>query len=530
MGSDLPAQPESGLEERDPTGRSRMAWNVLASWVGHTVFIVAGFIMPRFIDRRIGQEALGVWDFAWSLVGYFGLVELGVGSSVGRYVAKHRASQETEALNQAVSNALVLQSVAAGLVLILTAGFSMVLPWLFGSRLGDRAADAQAVVAFLGVSLALQLAFDVFNGVITGCHRWDLHNAINAGFYALIATAMIVAVARGGGLRSLAIVNCVGVAVTEVARRAVAHRVCPELRIRFRDVDRSGLRRLIGFGAKTSLDGLGAQLLSQGNSIVIASLLGPASLAVYSRSVALVRHVENLVNKFAHVLTPTASSLQAQGQNEKLRSLLVESGRIGSCLTFPMALGLAIQGTPLLRLWMGPRYEHGVVLAILALGSCLAISQRPAMTILTGLNLHGRMGVANLVLALLGLVFSAAALGVWGWGLPGAALGLVLPRLVGRGLLIPAFACRRLGVPLALYTYRVAVAPAVYVLPFALALAVVRVLLGEQPLAALVCSTVAGGLALAPVYWFRVLSPDQRRSVGAITARYLGTRPLPPTI
>jgi len=47
--------------------------------------------MPRMIDQRLGQELLGVWDFAWSLVHYFEFIQMGLTSSVNRYVAKYRA-------------------------------------------------------------------------------------------------------------------------------------------------------------------------------------------------------------------------------------------------------------------------------------------------------------------------------------------------------------------------------------------------------------------------------------------------------
>ena len=70
------------------TGRDRLASNVISSWAAHFVFIIAGFIMPRMIDGRLGHELLGVRDFAWSLVSYFGLVQAGIGSSVNRCVAR----------------------------------------------------------------------------------------------------------------------------------------------------------------------------------------------------------------------------------------------------------------------------------------------------------------------------------------------------------------------------------------------------------------------------------------------------------
>ena len=97
---------KSNMKE-DLTGRDRMVWNVLTSWAGHMVFVIAGFIMPRMIDRHIGQTSLGIWDFSWSLVNYFGLAGLGIGSSVNRYVAKYRAVNDIEGLRKAVSSVCV---------------------------------------------------------------------------------------------------------------------------------------------------------------------------------------------------------------------------------------------------------------------------------------------------------------------------------------------------------------------------------------------------------------------------------------
>ena len=89
-----------------------MARNVLSSWGGHVVFVLAGFVMPRLIDVRIGQVSLGLWDFSWSMVSYFGLAQVGVGSSVNRYVAKYRAANDVESLNRTVSSVNVIQMFA----------------------------------------------------------------------------------------------------------------------------------------------------------------------------------------------------------------------------------------------------------------------------------------------------------------------------------------------------------------------------------------------------------------------------------
>ena len=92
--------------KQDVSGRDRLISNVLFSWASHFVFIIAGFIMPRMIDNHLGQELLGVWDFGWSLVAYFDLIQAGINSSVNRYVARYRAADDMNSVNDTVSSGL----------------------------------------------------------------------------------------------------------------------------------------------------------------------------------------------------------------------------------------------------------------------------------------------------------------------------------------------------------------------------------------------------------------------------------------
>src|SRR5262249_21126034 len=158
-------------------------WNVMTSWGGHVVFIVAGFLMPRLIDAHLGQVALGMWDFGWSTVSYFVLAQAGVGSSVNRYVAEFRSTGDLGALHRTLASVTLIQLAAPLLALALTALVVWLLPMLFGARLGAGVETARWMIALLGASIAVQLAFDGFGGVLTGCHRWDVHNMVNAGAY-----------------------------------------------------------------------------------------------------------------------------------------------------------------------------------------------------------------------------------------------------------------------------------------------------------------------------------------------------------
>ena len=71
--------------------QGQIARGLGVSWVAQFIQIAAGFIVPRWIDHGLGRETLGVWDLGWSFVSYLTLLEAGIGSSVNRHVALHRA-------------------------------------------------------------------------------------------------------------------------------------------------------------------------------------------------------------------------------------------------------------------------------------------------------------------------------------------------------------------------------------------------------------------------------------------------------
>jgi O-antigen/teichoic acid export membrane protein len=505
----------------DHSGRERIAWNVVTSWAGYLVYVVAGFVLPRFIDRSLGQSVLGVWDFAWTLVSYFGLAEIGTGTSVVRFVAKYRASGDVEGIRRTAASAMCVQAVVGTVVVLVTVIVTAWLPRIAGRQLGSHTALAIPVVGFLGLSVALQMGLDVFHGVMIGCHRWDLHNAINSGFHALTVTTMIVAVVLGGGLPTLAGIHLGSVVVAELTRRHIAYRVCPELRIELKNARWSEVREMVVFSSKASMQSVARLVLLQGTSLAVAAHLGPAALALYARPSGLVRHLETLVNKFAHILIPAASSLQASGTPSDLRNLVLQGTRFAVAFTLPATLVLMVLGSQLLHLWMGPNYALGTVLAIMAGGLLLPVCQRPVTTVLMGMNLHGFVAGVHVVAAVAGAGVATLGLGRLGWGLEGTALSVAVALTAGSGIVVPAYACKRLGLPYLEYLREGFLTPVLCALPFAAVLATGPLLFPYRPGLAVVFGLTAGTAVLLPLYWLFLVPPELRDKVRGMPRRAL---------
>jgi O-antigen/teichoic acid export membrane protein len=504
---------EEPVEREDRTGRDRLVRNILSGWGGQVVFVVAGFVMPRLIDRSLGQTSLGIWDFGWSIVSYFGLAQIGIGTAVSRHVAQERAMNDEDGLRRTVSTGMAFHVAIGVFLLLVTAALAWFVPQLLGGRLGGHTQETRWVVALLGATVATQVGCDNFHGILTGCHRWDLHNAISSGTYAAIVAGMLLTLSLGGGLPGLALTNLLGAAAGETARGIAAYRVCPEARFGWRFVSRGELRRLVRFGGKAVVNGLAHLLLRKGNSLVVAAYLGPDALAVYSRPDALIRTADMVLTRFSYVFAPVASSLQVAQDHEELRRLMIQSSRYAASLALPMVVGLVALGDPILQLWMGARYDRGIVLVVMALGSLMSLSQHPVTTMLVGMNLHGRPAYFALASAVVGLGLSLFGAGYLGWGLAGAAVALAIPNTIGNGFVVAWYACRKLEIPYGRYLAHAWAVPLACNLPFAACLVAVRLGFANRPLVAVLLAFATGLFVLAPLYWRYLTPPDVQEAI-----------------
>jgi O-antigen/teichoic acid export membrane protein len=489
----------------DFTGRRQLVGNVLFSWGGQMVFIVAGFIMPRMIDHHLGQTVLGIWDFAWSLVAYFQFIEAGVTSSVNCYVGRYWSIQDFQSINRIVTSATLMLALAGMLILLLSGGLSALLPYLFSDQLGGHASGARAAVLCLGAALCVQTVLGAFNGVVAGCHRWDLLNINRGGWQLATTAAMIVALVLGGRLLSLAVITLVGETCGQLGRVAIAYRVCKGLRLTPSLVDRATIGELYLYGAKILVPSISNMLLNSVTSTLVVAYLGPATLALFTRPRSLIRQIDSLVRRMTMTLIPTTSSLEGAGDMEAIRSLLIKSVRYTLYIALPAVIVLTIFGGAVMQVWMGPRYAAGLLVAVLTLGSAGMLVQTPILCVLAGLNSHGRPGIAQCVASGLAALLVYVALGPLHLGILGAAFGVSVPLALTGVIYNSIVVCGRLEMHMGEYVWAVTCKPIVHLLPFIVVLLTFRFCFWGSPLLGLSLGLVVGGVVLGIVYWRHVI-------------------------
>ena len=505
-----------GANDRKP---DRNVYNVFANGTGQVVTTISGFVLPRLINDSIGPAELGVWDFGWSMRSIIAISALGMGSSAGHYVSRFRATGEWEALNCVLSAMLGLLFGTALLAVVVTSTIVCLTPRLMQGEEGTLIVAAQWMVSAMGAASVLQMVTIVYGGVLVGCRRFDLFNLVEIVADIGVVVGVIISLYAGWGLYGMA-ASVGGRQIMDlIAKRHLSHRLCPELHLRPRWTDWTRMREVAGYGSKTLTDSVAT--IIQGQVIVALVLFyhDMAAVAVFARSVALIRITTRFVMGFARILVPKAGEAHELGDKAALKHLLVEGTRVSIFLALPVVVLLVVMGGPILRLWMGGDYADPTVLIILVMGYLPFFAQRGTWHVLLGVGAHGLPALASLVGAVATVALSFLFLGVADSGLPGAALAVALPIGLVNLLVLPYAGCRAVGIAPSRYWLDSLRGPVVTVLPFGAVLLASRLVFADRPLLALLAGLLVGGPVLLITYWRFVLPSGLKARLGRLRPR-----------
>ncbi|MES2474692.1 MAG: oligosaccharide flippase family protein [Verrucomicrobiota bacterium] len=498
-------------------GRERLTTGLLVSWLSQILLILSGFIVPRMIDDAMGAATLGIWDFGWSMVSYFGLIEGGIGSSVNRYVAVERGKGDQEGVNRIASSAALIQRAVGSVVILLTIGLAWCIPYNLKDVGPELELQARWLVMLLGTATGLTMFGAVFTGILTGCHRWATHHSIYAITNILSVVAMVIALGLGFGIITLGVIQLCRELLGRSLRVIYAYKACDGLRISMRLADKSTIRSMLGFGGRMAIGRISRILLAQTSSILVMSFLGPAQLAMFVRPRSLVRQTSVFPQKFSFMLVPTVAAMVAADKTREVREFVIKSSRTGLYMSAPLIALLAIGGPDLIHLWMGPDYANPWLIGLLTMALASEVFYQPLDSLLIGLNLHGKPALVMLGAALAGIIGSWVALSS-GFGLIGVAVAIGIPWTFAHGVYLPLFTCKKLQIPPTEFFRSVWLGPLVATLPFAGFLVAGRVIFPDRPIEALASGGLAGGAVLGVFYWCRVLPDSMKRKLISILA------------
>jgi O-antigen/teichoic acid export membrane protein len=469
-------------------------------------------VLTPFVVRSLGTAEYGLWTLVFSTVGFFGVLDLGFGTAVVKFVGESRGLNSPRRRNEVLSTVLavycVLAVVACVALLVLSAGFS---EW-FSVDPGLET-PALWVLWIVGIrSLVLGLPLSVFRGLLFGSERIPTVNAVQAGAVLAYGIGVWGTLSLGGGLIGLAVVNLVSMVLEHAAYAWIAYRVIPDLKLSVRLIRVSRLKEVASFSLFSLVGLLAGVILLRADPVIVSVFLSLSAVAVYGVALKVAEYGLVLTKQFVNVLTPYFARVGVQGASAELRDAFVRSSRLAVLPPAVALVSAAFLGDAALGAWVGPEFaQGGMVLTVLAASTLISAPQLVASSLLS-MTGHHRFTALAAALAVVANVGVSLVL-VGPLGLVGVALGTLTATVIVDAFFLVPRALRIQSLPRAAYARAVLGGIA---LPMTLQSAVLFSLglgFALDSLVELAAAAGAGGAVFVATAWWTALEPGERAYV-----------------
>jgi len=330
-----------------------LARSALWSLLAQTLPALIGVITIPPIIRGLGVERFGILTLAWMVIGYFSLLDLGLGRAVTKFAAELIVSPRPEG-NRMIWTAWYLM-LAVGLAgAVLLAGIT---PWLVHTAIKippSLQSETQAAFYLLAISVPIVVLTTGFRGLLEAGQQFRLTSTVKIPTGILTFVVPLLTLHYTTNLAVIVLGLVVVRAIGTIAYFVMANTVAG-VQPRPEPFHKESARTLLRFGAWMTVSNIISPLMAGVDRFFVGALLSVAAVTYYATPFEAVTKLLLVPTAFAAVLFPAFSSASVISR-ERLTHLFRTACWILFISMYPIAFLIITFAPELLRAWIGTTF------------------------------------------------------------------------------------------------------------------------------------------------------------------------------
>jgi len=402
---------------------------------------VAAVFCIRAIVAGLGHTRFGVLSLAWTFISAVGILDLGIGRALTRFLAVH---EEPDAEREA---SIVWVSLATVFALGVCGGVAV---WATADALGMRLAhgngalqiETASALRVLSISVPLVVLSSGLRGVLEAFGRFDLTNRVSIPISLLNLAVPVVLIRFSAGLPAIvSALVLLRLAGTLLFMRS-AFTVVPAMRVP--RLSAAGLKSVLAFAGWVTVSNIPGPLFAQADRFLLGSFTTLAAVAFYSTPMDLLSRVTVVPAAVLQVMFPVFA--QAVHSDRRRAALLAERGLLLIAAAVVPALTLMVALAPeALHLWLGAEFSShatrpGRIAAVAIFINCMAWLPFSLLQSAGRADLPGKLHMLEIPVHLMATTFLIRLAGIDGAAcatllratIDGAVIVWMASRLLGR--------------------------------------------------------------------------------------------------
>ena len=392
--------------------------NLAASYLQLGVNVVYSLVSIPLILHWLPKAEFGLWALLVQMLGYLGLIDLGMTSAVGRLLVDHKDQRDAGTYGSLVKTSGMVSLVQGGIILaIITLGSP-----LLATMMKIPAEYQQTFITLMrmqGVFAAWTFCQRPLGLMLYAHQRMDIVSYNEMLNLAVSLGLLVFFLARGCGIFSFVYTN----AFTALIGPCYLLWNCRRLELlphagRWGKVSWKIFKEVFAYGKDVFLMNLGAQLITASQTIIVSRTMGLEIAAIWSVGTKMFNLVVALMCRPYGAAIPGLYEIFVRNEMERLRNRFKEMVVLTASLGVFFAVSFALCNSLFVQVWTGGRIAwsplNDVLLAVWLFMSSLQTTH------CCFVNVTKKFGSMRYMYFLEGCCFIGLAMFVgFRWNLPG---------------------------------------------------------------------------------------------------------------
>ncbi len=432
---------------------------VLANWTGTFFSYLLAFIATPIIVHSFGDERYGIWSIAMSLTGYYGILDIGIRTTVTKYFADYSGKKEYDSANRLLNTTIASYGFIFPVIFLVLMVLVMNVDRIFNLQ-PEYVEETKMLFGIVAINFCVGAIGSIFRGVIVSQRKFVLVNTVDTSFSILRSLAMIIVLKLGYGLIIASLTVLVETLILTSVLIYQVRKICPFIQFSKTWIDFKSMKGTYVFAFFNFLRQMSIRILERTDILLVGMFLDMKTVAAYSIAESLLRYLAKIPKDLRATILPFASKLNTDNQHEEIKKMALIMPKYTMSFFLGTTLMALLFGRQFIALWMGEGYDLSwEVLMILILAKTFMMSQSMLIHVLVGLGYNRFFGVLGFFEMVLNLGLSVFLVRIY--GVYGIALGSLITVVVTSGLITPIYSIIKIKLNFKEYYLKVMLIPMV---------------------------------------------------------------------
>lgn len=343
------------------TNNIRVAKNTIILYIRMVFLMIVTLYTSRVIINVLGFYDYGIYTAVGGFVAMFGVISNSLTAAIGRFITFELGHGNKEKLNSIFSTSLLIQSIIAGVIIILAETVGI---WFLNVHMtipSERLYAANIVLQFSIITFAIQLISVPYNAAIIAHENMGAYAVISIinGFGTLLVAFSLKIIDSFDKLIAYSILIAILTLLVRVIYGIYCKKHFQECKFILK-CDKSIIKEITLFAGWNFFGASAAVLRDQGVNVLLNIFCGPIVNAARGIAMQVSGAIQSLSGSFLSALSPQITKQYANRDIDSSLNLCFKGARFSYYLLLLLGLPIFVEAEQILTLWLGDTPDHAV--------------------------------------------------------------------------------------------------------------------------------------------------------------------------